>query len=61
MKIRIIVMSSANGEKEDVIFSDDFDLESSDFCESGMSISSDDTIDMDLPGGFPKNYVLHRD
>ena len=62
MKVRIILMSSVSGAKEDVAFTDDFESPAEDFCLNDMQVDDDDSIsDMELPSGFPLNYLLHRD
>ena len=58
--VRLIVQSSKNGEEEYVIFTDAFDTPVEDFIIGDCSISTDTIIDIELPSGFPFNYMLKR-
>lgn len=59
-QIRCIVASTENGERESVVFTDEFEQDAADWFPGNMTIDSDTMIDDVLPGGFPKNYVLDR-
>ena len=61
MKIRLIQISSTNGIREGVIFTDDFSCEAADYCDSELQVDGDNTLDMDMPSGFPLNYILWRE
>jgi hypothetical protein len=59
-KVRVLIQSSENGEKEYVIFSDDLGDPQDGYVITGCSIDSDTIIDNNLPDGFPLNYALKR-
>ncbi len=57
-KIRVIIQSSKNGNKEQVIFTDKLEANIEKFKVSGLDVDSDDIIDNNLPDGFPTGYNL---
>ena len=59
-KVRLIVQSTENGEKEYVTFSDDLTDSQELYKITGCTIDSDTIIDNELPDGFPLNYALKR-
>ena len=59
-RIRLIIMSTANGEEESVIFTEDFDTEADDYCARGQTVDLDEQVLVELPDGFPLDYTLDR-
>lgn len=59
-KIRCLVASSENGEKERVVFTEDFETPGTDFFSMDFTVDSDTQIDNVLPSGFPVDYALAR-
>ncbi|HDY88360.1 MAG TPA: hypothetical protein ENH82_09655 [bacterium] len=58
--IRVITASTNNGEREEVIFTEEFNKPAEDFFfMDGMTIDLDEQIE-DLPSRFPMEYVLKR-
>lgn len=60
MRIRLIIVSTENGEREHVIFTDDRDAPATDWCESGQSVDFDSVIEAELPDAFPLDSALLR-
>lgn len=54
-------MSTLNGNQEEVIFTEDFDVDAKDFCNPGFQVDYDEVIQNTLPGIFPINYNLRRE
>lgn len=61
MKLRLIIVSTENGELEHVIFSDDTKVRAQDYCRPGQTVDYDGIIDADLPSGFPIDHMLRRE
>ena len=59
-KIRVLVAALKNGEKESVIFTDDFNSSAEDFFESDLSVYVDEVIQNNLPWDFPLFYSKKR-
>ena len=59
-KIRVIVASTNNGEKEEVVFTEYFDTPALDFVSRGLTVDKDEVIYNNLPMGFPTDYRLVR-
>jgi hypothetical protein len=63
MKLRIIIGSNLSGSREEVIFSDEYDHfndPASDYLSPDLIVGTDEVVDIELPMGFPINYVLIR-
>ena len=59
--IRVITASNQDGSREEVFFTEDFDILAEDcFLMDGMTIDIDEQID-DMPSCFPTEYVLKRE
>jgi hypothetical protein len=64
-KTRILQFSTPNGEEEYVIFLDEqttpgFVLPAEEYCRSGFTLDSDDTVETEMPNGFPLSKYLIR-
>jgi hypothetical protein len=57
-KIRCIIASSPNGEREEVIFTCDLNSPASYFVT--LEVDSDTVIEDVLPSSFPRDYRLIR-
>ena len=60
MKIRLIIQSIENGEKEYVHFTENFDSPQQDYILPSCTIDYDEIIEADLPTMFPLDYSLKR-
>lgn len=60
MKYRIITQTSANGNFEAVMFTEDYDTPLSDFKYSQSDEIKETFAECDLPSGFPLEYQLIR-
>lgn len=59
--IRVIVVSTPNGNQEEVLFTEDVESSAEDLFTLGdMTVNIDETIE-ELPGGFPMDYILRRE
>ena len=59
-RIRLIIMSTDNGEHETVVFTEDFDR-STDYWRTGdQTVDFDEQILVDLPSFFPFDNELDR-
>lgn len=54
-------MSSANGDKEEVVFTDNFYRQAADWCNPDLQVDFDGVIENTLPSIFPTNYNLVRE
>lgn len=59
-KVRIIICSTEDGSKEDVIFTQEFDTPASDYCRPGLTIDCDEVKELDLPSAFPLEHTLTK-
>jgi len=59
--LRLIIQSTQNGERESVIFTDEFDVPSENFLKPGYTVDFDQLINIKLPSAFPVGYVLNRE
>jgi len=61
MRWRLIIVSTENGDREDVVFlpAED-DTPASDFCAPDQSVDYDSIIEAELPDMFPEGYSLRR-
>lgn len=57
-KIRVIVVSDEKGIREDIVFTDDFDVSAEDYCCYDQTVQIDKLIDDNLPMGFPTEFTL---
>lgn len=57
-RIRVLVASFENGNNETVYFTEDMDAPAEDFFAKGMTIDEDQTIENNLPSGFPVESEL---
>ena len=55
-----LVSKSKQEDKEQVLFTDDFDSPATDWCTFDIKVVEDTIIDADLPTGFPINWILSR-
>jgi len=61
MRLRLILQSSDDGEREFVEFSEYFDSPAEDFLIEGCTIEADTVIEVvNWPLGFPLDYPLKR-
>ncbi|MDD5353043.1 MAG: hypothetical protein PHS93_07790 [Candidatus Omnitrophica bacterium] len=62
--IRLIVASTPDGRREEVIFTVDMVADAESFFffggDSDMTVNTDTTVD-DLPASFPLDYILKRE
>ena len=58
--MRLIIVSTENGEREDVIFTEDNETPAADYCDPGQTVSYDEEINCELPSIFPLEYTLRR-
>lgn len=61
MQVRLIQISNTSGSKEGVIFTDDFDADAADWCNRDTQVDNVEVLDIELPSGFPLNYILWRE
>jgi hypothetical protein len=61
MDIRVIISSTDHGERECVIFTEDFETPVGDYLKPGFTVDCDEIRDLDLPDGFPLESTLERD
>jgi hypothetical protein len=59
-KIRLVIVSTDNVEREEVVFTNDFESAGDSWCSPGQSVTYDKVIEDNLPGIFPINYTLRR-
>ena len=62
MKIRIIHTASSDGSliKEEVTFTEDFEMDAQDVLIFGMMVVSDSIHDIDFPDSFPTNDTFKK-
>jgi len=58
--IRCIMMDTDNGSNESVVFTEDMDKDAEDFLYPGQKVIEDEKLDVELPSGFPMDYILKR-
>ena len=58
--IRVIVMDNENGSNETVVFTEDLKKDAEDYKTPDQHVETDEKLDVDLPSGFPFDYVLKR-
>ena len=60
MRIRLIIQSNDNGNREFVTFTEEFDTPVDDFKFPDCSIDFDKVIEAEIPSVFPTGYNLQR-
>lgn len=60
-KVRLIIMGNQEGTREEVIFTEDFDVLGEDFCRPGLAIIFDKQIENNLPNCFPMESNLIKE
>ena len=58
--VRLIVVSNPSGSKEDILFTEDEDLNAEDCCASDQEVSIDIELPIDLPDTFPLEHTFRR-
>lgn len=59
-EIRILIASKGNGNVEEVYFTDDLKAPAKDFFPDDYDVDNDETVQMEIPNGFPLEYRLRR-
>ena len=59
-RTRCIVMSDPSGFRESVVFTENRVAQASEFCAPGQTVDIDVRLPLEMPAGFPLDYILDR-
>ena len=60
-RVRVIVTSNGSGEREEVVFTQDFEAKAEDWCGFEMSVDIDQVFETDnWPTAFPMEHTLRK-